>query len=149
MTNFLLLFCFLTSAFIVAQPTKIRFDYDSAGNQIVREYCINCAAKQSTVSKDVSQIKSTELQKFLDEDDFYYYPNPVKEELFLHWKTGTSEIIATIKVTSINGVVLKTIENINIQNDVSISFLEYPSGTYIIELVNLNGDQKIIKIIKQ
>ena len=149
MNKFFLLIWLFTSTLIVAQPTKIRFDYDSAGNQVLREYCINCAAKQPIVTNEVAKSNSTDLQKFLDEDDFYYYPNPVKEAIFLHWKTTTTEPIATIKVSSMNGITLKIFENINIQNDVSISFLEYPSGTYIIELVNLNGDQKIIKIIKQ
>ena len=91
----LLLFGFC--AFSNAQQ-KINFSYDSAGNQIVRSLCIsgcNPAGKSVDEVKEVQALTDEDLLKFSKQDVISYYPNPVKEQLYLKW-----ELINDNKVSS-------------------------------------------------
>lgn len=134
--------------------TRITFAYDNAGNQLNRVLCLSgCTSKLSKSSKetikDIDAITEEDLKKFSAEDVISYYPNPVKEELYLKWQFAENNYVSSIVIYGINGQVLKTFsktENINTQN---ISFQSYPSGVYMVALVYANGEQKTIKIIKQ
>lgn len=137
----------LVSLFTQAQ--KIRFEYDSAGNQIQRKWCPSCLSRNAQEKyKEVSNLEETDMQKFFPEDVISYYPNPVKEELFLKWELIDENKVSSIDVITLNGQLLRTIkENLN-QNSLNISFQEYPTGVYFLSLNYTNGDQKNIKIIK-
>ena len=137
----------LVSLFTQAQ--KIRFEYDAAGNQIQRKWCPSCLSRNAQETyKEVSNLEETDMQKFFPEDVISYYPNPVKEELFLKWELIDENKVSSIDVITLNGQLLRTIkENLN-QNSLNISFQEYPTGVYFISLNYTNGDQKNIKIIK-
>lgn len=131
------------------QQQKIHFDYDIAGNQITREFCLNCSAKTSNISKEISELKDSDLLKFLPEDNFSYYPNPVKEELFLKWDNSNTIKISNIKLFSLNGTLLKSFENQENLISQNILFQYYPNGLYVVILSYSNGEEKTIKIIKQ
>ena len=137
----------LFSSFPFYGQQKIHFDYDSAGNQITREFCLTCLAKSN--SKDISELKDSDMIKFLPEDNFSYYPNPVKEELFLKWDNSNSIKISKIKLFSINGALLKSYDNQENLISQNILFGDYPSGLYLVVLSYNNGEEKNIKIVKQ
>ena len=144
---------FIFISFIVfqsnAQVQKIHFDYDTAWNQITREFCLTCLAKTSNPTKSISDLDEKDLQNFHIDDNSSFYPNPVKEELFLK-RDNSSEIkLQTIKLYSLNGSLLKSFENQITWSNNNILFKEYPSGIYILELIYDNGEAKTIKIIKQ
>jgi hypothetical protein len=74
---------------------------------------------------------------------FSYYPNPVKETLFLE----SDEIIKTVKILNING---KMIQSLTFDNEiVSVDFSPLKSGIYLLEINGLKDSKKNIKIIKQ
>lgn len=133
---------------------KINFVYDNAGNQTSRTLCLSgCTSKSATESKDrvkdIAAIMDDDLEKFSSDDVISYYPNPVKEELYLKWQQADDNHVSSIAVYGLNGQVLQTYsktENINTQN---ISFQSYPIGIYIVALIYTSGEQKTIKIIKQ
>ena len=141
-----ILFCLSISN---ANAQKIRFEYDKAGNQILRTWCPTCQSRVSNQPvKDVSMIQDSEMQKFFPEDVISYYPNPVKEELFLKWDLINDNKVSSIDVFNLNGQVLKSIKDNLSQNSLVISFQEYPIGVYFLSLNYTNGDQKSIKIVK-
>lgn len=141
----LLLFCFSING--IAQ--KVRFEYDAAGNQILRKWCPTCLSKNANEEyKDITDVEDSDLQKFFPEDVISYYPNPVKEELYLKWDLINNNKVVAIDIFNLNGQLLKKIEG-NLDNNTSlISFNEYPVGVYLVNLNYLNGDQKSIKITK-
>ena len=144
-----LLTLILFSALSYGQAPKIHFDYDAAGNQIKRELCLLCSARQSEPVKDISELKESDLSKFFPSDDLSYYPNPVKEELFLQWKISNENSISEIELFSMNGQLLRSYK-ISVKSDTMIlPFIEQPSGIYLITLSYTNGEQKTIKIIKK
>jgi hypothetical protein len=153
MKNYLLLLFLGFSIFAEAQD-KITFDYDAAGNQIVRELCLSCnkagyktkATKE--VTKEVTALQEEDLQKFSPEDVISYYPNPVKEELYLKWELVADKAVADVYLYALNGQVLKTYNNLEKTNALNIPFFNYPTGTYLVVLVYNDGEQKTIKIVK-
>ncbi|WP_281323481.1 T9SS type A sorting domain-containing protein [Flavobacterium aestivum] len=151
MNKIITLLFFLVSCISNAQQQqKIHFEYDGAGNQTSREWCLNCLAKNSNIApKEIADLKEEDLQKFLPEDNFSYYPNPVKEELFLKWEISNVNSISSIRIYNLNGSLLKSYEHLNTVDKQTVPFLEYPNGVYILELTYSKGDEKTIKIIKQ
>lgn len=150
MKNYLLVLFLGLSLIAKAQDNKITFDYDNAGNQTVRELCLSCtkANYKTKAPKEIIALKEEDLQKFSPEDIISYYPNPVKEELYLKWELVADKAVVTIYLYALNGQVLKTYENLDKSNNLNIPFFNYPSGTYLVMLVYNDGEQKTIKIVK-
>lgn len=146
--TFLVLLC----GFLCHAQDRILFSYDNAGNQIIRQLCISgCPTSKKTdeVIKEISALKEEDLQKFFPEDAFSYYPNPVKEELYLRWRPESNNFISSIQVYGLNGQQLTTFSGLGKRNDLNISFQRYPAGVYGLVLTYANGEQKTIKIIKK
>lgn len=142
----LTIFCFFL---FFANAQKIRFEYDAAGNQILRTWCPSCDSRMNNNQvKDITEIEDSDLQKFFPEDVISYYPNPVKEELYLKWDLKNNTTVSSIEVFSLNGQLIKTIKENLSQNTQLISFLDFPVGIYFISLNYSNGEQKSIKIVK-
>ena len=129
----LFLFIFLMSIEAQSQD-KIIFEYDSAGNQIVRRYCPTCSE-----SKNSQNNIEDELLKFFPEDVISYYPNPVKDILYFN----VTDIVLKIEVYDIYGRILSS--NSVSENKVDLS--ELKTGNYMIKLYTKNGitNTKIIK----
>jgi hypothetical protein len=89
------------------------------------------------------------LLKFSEEDVISYYPNPVKEELYLQWQLTQDNYVTSISIYSITGQVLRTFQVNRNTNNLNIPFQQYPSGIYIVMLSFKDGGEKSIKIIKQ
>ena len=139
----LLLFCFSLNG--IAQ--SINFEYDAAGNQIKRFY-MNPSRNSNEPVKEYNDLTKEDLQKFFPEDVISYYPNPVKDELYLEWELINDNKVLSIHVFSINGQLVKNIDNLS-ENKTIISFQEFTSGTYLVNLNYETGNQKSITIIKK
>ena len=146
--NYLLALFLLFSLYSFAQQ-KIRFEYDTAGNQILREFCFNCNSRTPSDAKQINEITENDLKKFDPQDGFSYYPNPLKETLYLQWNDSNQSKIKTINLISVNGVILNSISNLEKTNNYVVNFEQYPVGVYMLLLVYENSFEKTIKIIKQ
>ncbi|WP_396178416.1 T9SS type A sorting domain-containing protein [Flavobacterium sp.] len=146
---FILFACFFLGN-VYSQGSKIRFEYDAAGNQIQRSWCPTCASRNSNQEvKEVSELKDEDLQKFFPEDVISYYPNPVREELYLKWELINENKVTKMDVTNLTGQIIQSYSKLENENAKSISFQEYPAGIYFITLQYTNGEFKSIKIIKK
>ncbi|TRX40892.1 T9SS type A sorting domain-containing protein [Flavobacterium restrictum] len=152
MRNYLLLLFLGFSLFAKAQApsNKLVFEYDGAGNQVKRYLCLGCPSTTGKKAnpKEIIALKEEDLQKFFQEDVISYYPNPVKEELYLKWELIADKTVTSIYLYDINGRVLKTYDNLDKANNLNILFFNYPTGTYLIVLIYNDGEQKTIKIVK-
>jgi hypothetical protein len=129
--------------------TKIKFSYDDAGNQISRILCINCTSKSVKEVKEIKAIVEDDLEKFSKEDVISYYPNPVKEELYLQWELAQDNYVKFVQVYSMTGQVLRNYQTNETTKNLIISFQNFPSGVYIVLLSYKAGEDKSIKIVKQ
>lgn len=149
MKNILILLFFSLGAVSNAQD-MISFDYDNAGNQTLRKVCFGCLAKTvETPPKEITEIQKEDLKKFYPEDQISYYPNPVKEQLFLKWEFIDNVKVLSIDLYSLAGQLIKSYNNLENQNNYTISFYDLPDNVYSLRLIYSNGEQKPIKIIKQ
>lgn len=146
-TLFTLLFLAIYSSY--GQVPKIHFQYDAAGNQIERFLCPMCDAKINEDIKEIAELKEEDLKKFFPDDVISYYPNPVKEELFLKWELVNENKVSSIVVFDMNGKILHNYKDQSSENNQVISFKEFPVGLYIINLNYSNGEVKTIKILKK
>lgn len=144
-----LLLIFLHFSFFSIAQSKLNFNYDQAGNQITRTLCINCLAKPAKDIVEPEALTENDLQKFSPEDIISYYPNPVREELYLQWELTHDNYVASVNVYSITGQVLRTFQISASANNLSIPFQQYPSGVYLVLLSYKDGGEKSIKIIKK
>ncbi|WP_445721483.1 T9SS type A sorting domain-containing protein [Flavobacterium sp.] len=149
----ILTFClFFVSLLGVSQiQQRIKFEYDTAGNQIKRYVCL-CSAK--VVSKDsliegVEDVKFEDFEKASREDVLSYYPNPVREELYLKWELINNNAVTKIAIYSLNGQLVKTFVDLENNNTQTIPFMDQPDGTYLVLLFYTNNEQKSITIVKQ
>ncbi len=138
----LVLFC----SGLKSYSQNITFEYDDAGNQIKRKFCLTCTSRTVPV-KEYKDLTSNDLEKFFPEDVISYYPNPVKDELYLEWELINDNIVLSIDIYNINGQLIKNINSIP-DNKTVISFQEFTSGTYLVNLNYATGNQKSITIIK-
>ena len=133
-----------------AQTQKLSFDYDDAGNQIQRKWCSSCHSKTSgELPKEIADLKQEDLQKFFPADVISYYPNPVKEQLYLKWELINDNKVTSIQLYSLSGQLLKEILKLESTDNHNMTFGSYPNGIYTLLLVYTNGEQKSIKIIKE
>ena len=142
----------LLLAFSSYSQNKLLFEYDTAGNQIKRSICINCLNRNAITPdkpKEIPMLEAKDLIKSEPEDTFSYYPNPVKEELYIKWELLNDNKVTEIQLYSLSGQMLKSIPKLENQNSESITFQEYPSGIYSVLIIYSNGEQKTLKIIKQ
>lgn len=154
MKKYLFLLFLGFSLFAEAQD-KIVFEYDGAGNQVKRFLCLssNCTTTSKTKAtkeapKEIAALQEEDLQKFSPEDVISYYPNPVKEELYLKWELVPDKTVSSIYLYALNGQVLKTYNNLDKTNTLNIPFFNYPTGAYLVVLFYNDGEQKTIKIVK-
>ena len=133
----------------ISDVKKICFEYDAAGNQILRILCSNCISRNATITKSIAELKKEDLQKFFPEDVISYYPNPVKDELYLKWELINNNYVKSIEIYHFNGQFIKKIESLEHTDNQIISFQDYPVGVFIINLKYADGNQKDIKIIKK
>lgn len=142
-----ILFCLSGQA-----QTKLTFGYDSAGNQILRELCLtgcSTTAKSAKAVKNAEALTEDDLLKFSPEDVISYYPNPVKEELYLQWQLTQDNYVTSISVYSVTGQVLRTFQVNSNTNNLNVPFQQYSTGVYMVLLSYKDGGEKSIKIIKQ
>ncbi len=144
---FFFFFIFLMSIVSKAQD-KIIFEYDLAGNQVVRRFCTSCKFSNGDI-KDIEEITEQDLIKSFPEDIISYYPNPVKDELYIKWEIINDNVVKEIQLFDVNGKLLSTINNLENTNNTNLQFSVLPANIYLLLLVYKNGEIKSIKIVKE
>lgn len=146
-----ILFVLLLVVNTVQSQIRIKFRYDSAGNQTERYICISgCAEKMAKDS--IFKTKKTLVEGDLIQDEEYeqikYYPNPVLEELYVKWQNTNENNITQIQLYSLNGQLIKQFDDLKDKEVYTILFYNYPEGYYNLVLIYNNGERKTLKIVK-
>ncbi|SHI71181.1 T9SS type A sorting domain-containing protein [Flavobacterium terrae] len=150
MKKLLFLFLLIGSNAYSQTPKRIKFVYDSAGNQTQRYICLCLSAKNANDS--IYKTEETLVEEDMIQDAEYeqikYYPNPVLEELYIKWPNTNERKVISIDLFSLNGQLLKRYENLISQNNMKIDFYKYPEGFYNVLLIYENGENKSLKVLK-
>lgn len=147
--NYFYLLLFATFFMHGQYANRINFTYDAAGNQTQRTFCFCNIVPGGKQIADISAVKEEDYLNFFPNDALSYYPNPVKEELYLKWELVNDNQVTKIQVFTLNGQLLNTFSGLEESTTQSIPFLLYPSGVYLVLLNYKDGEQKSVKIIKE
>lgn len=151
-----MIFICLTSFVSQAQSEeyKIKFSYDSAGNQILRDrVCVNCTSSKSTVTKKelIEEIAEEEIN--VDEIEnkeslITAYPNPVTDLLHVSWIESQNAVVQ-LSVFRVDGRMLN-IQNVNsLYGELNLDFSRYPSGIYLLLVTYQDNYVETIKVVKK
>jgi Secretion system C-terminal sorting domain len=146
----ILLLLLLTATMSFGQTRRIQLTYDTAGNQTKRAICMSgCNARMANPAslKDEKSLTQADLIPS-DIEKVSYYPNPVREELYVKWENNTENPVEQIAVYSMTGQLLKRYENLNGLTTSTLYFSEYPTGFYEVILNYQNGEKKNLSIVK-
>lgn len=141
-----LLFCTIT---ICAQD-KLVFNYDTAGNQILREkVCLNCMAQarpEAVMNDSINSQADDPVMEF----QLKSYPNPVVDDLYVEWINNPEFLVSKIQLFSNNSQLLLDVAINDKQGEQAISFTGLPLGIYhVVVYYNNNQSRKTFKIIKK
>ncbi len=146
-----IIFSFLIiNSFLYSQTIDhILFEYDTAGNQIKRYTIdINAGRPANEIIKEIKDITNDDLISSDIYDDISYYPNPVKEILFVKWENKNNEFVNSVNLYSLSGQSVKIYTNLKGLDTLNVPFDNLPQGLYTLMLEYSNGKQKTLKIIK-
>lgn len=148
MKNLVLLTLVFITFFECQAQTKIKFNYDAAGNQIARYICINCndrvardsiSTTSSTVTNDTNALQSK----------ISYYPNPVQEELNIQWLKDNNASVTGIEVFSMAGQSLGNYNGLESVQSTTVGFGTYPQGFYNLTIYFSDGNKETLKVVKK
>lgn len=140
MKNKFLLLSLFVASFSYGQQTL--FSYDPAGNQT------NVFVEINFVKANKMAADSTLLNNPIYKD-VKYFPNPVKNELYMEWEVKDDNTLSTITIFNLEGTLLKKHNDLTKVNNYMLTFDSYPQGIYLVTFLYSNGEQKTFKIIKQ
>jgi hypothetical protein len=151
MKRLLLILIITLSINVYGQTDRIQFSYDVAGNQIKRFICLTCAQSRMANPDSITaeDLAAEDLEKFSPADEISYYPNPVKEQLYLRWDLIDGKKVTNIQIFSISGQEIKSFNNLSQENNITLNFQDLPVSTYLVLLIYSDGEQKSISILKQ
>lgn len=126
----------------------LEFRYDAAGNQIIRKY-ITINSKNSNVANEKDLTSTNEIVLLNSEfSGIKYYPNPVKEALYIEWNLEEGVFINVMQLVDFNGRIIKNIENLKTSKNTSVDFTDLPTGLYNVILIDSTNTTKVLKIIR-
>jgi len=136
---------------VMANSQKIAFTYDDAGNQIRRYICPNCLDRLSSDSdyKNEETLTSADMIEDSIFEHISYYPNPVREELYVKWENTKEASLEKMELYSMNGDLLKVFSNLKDSEIATLSFSNLPAGFYNLALTYNNGEKRTLKIVKK
>lgn len=149
MKNHFLFYLLLISWFSIGQ-TRVQFQYDNEGNQTARVICLTCnerTVKDSIITSET--VAESDMIKDAVYEQISYYPNPVRNELYIKWINEDSKYVTGISVFSISGQSIQQYHYTKESITASIPFLNYPNGFYNVVLLYNDGEKKTLKIVKK
>ncbi len=143
----------IKTALVISNPIpqeikEIGFEYDDAGNQVVRKpiyLALPRLGRPTTPNPEVPK-------EFVESDiysDVLYYPNPTIEILYVKWKNENETFVDSMQLYNLNGQQMLQLNDLKNQETNEINFQTFPSGMYELVLVYSNSKKKTLKIIKQ
>jgi hypothetical protein len=154
---FFAIFCtFFVFNFANAQNQTINFEYDAAGNCIIKYKTVvmasapprsNAPANSASDTTENSQsVENQNLEDMIGAIKITILPNPTKGILQINFENKASELAVNYTVMEINGRYLTGGKSAD--NPLILDLSGFAAGTYLLRIA-VNGKTETYKIIKQ
>lgn len=128
-------------------PSKVVFEYDTAGNQVYRGIEIDMTPNVLSRAENEETLEEPQGVGYED-SKLKYYPNPVQNVLYVEWDRVYKEV-AAISLYTANHQVLQQIGNLSFENQTQVRFDQLPKGSYFMVVFYQDGTKENITIIKR
>lgn len=140
----LLVFLLLISIEELKSQTLI-FEYETGGNQIIRQYCATCSPTSKSVDKTIAEKEEFPPSIY----QVKIYPNPTKDKANLVWSPELGDMIQKVEYVAYNFTQYREIPFNKRENRVTLDLSNQPIGMYIV-IFHLNTGEKLTyKVLKQ
>ena len=146
----LLLFALFISA--QAQTQSIQFEYDAAGNCVVKYKTVTLPSKASRHINDENQDENQPDNNLILTDDVFgeiitvISPNPTKGILNIEFKNKAAELPVSYTLTQMNGKRITSGKTTD--NPLDLDLSKFSTGIYLLRLT-IEDKTETYKIIKQ
>lgn len=138
-----------------AQERKLSFNYDPAGNQVLKDMlCINCPAEEEedeeeapeAIAEDDTEIQEEDAEK---ESKIIAYPNPVIDELHIDWVENPDKQPLAVELYSLDNKQQQSHKISGTHGMLRLPFHGHAPGVYILVVTYNNGEQQSFNILKK
>ncbi|WP_318309269.1 T9SS type A sorting domain-containing protein [Flagellimonas crocea] len=149
-----LLLLFLVFSPLLSAQQKLKFTYDTSGNQILRDrVCATCLKAVLPKENDSLQAMVDEdaltVEEAMDRMEIVAAPNPVTDLLTVDWTVDPQLVPTSIHLFTVDNRMLKSFNIRRRQLEQQFEFSNYPPGMYIIQVHFNSGKWRSFKIIKR
>lgn len=123
----------------------LSFDYDSGGNQKIRQYCSNCAFSRMANKDQPTLIQAVKAPVF----EVKIYPNPTKDRVHLVWEPELGVMIKKVEYVAYNFTQFRELAYDKRENKATLDLSDQPIGMYVVVFHLTNGEKLTYKILKQ
>lgn len=146
----LYLILFLLGSSFVSVAQDIEFTYDAAGNQTFKGVIVMSRPAQQ---EEIDEIKEEpEPSDFLTSSvapEIQYYPNPLKDRLYLQWQNTELKTVQKLELYSLTGKLISEQDLTADTEQTVIDFGFQPIGMYLIMVYYSDSTTKELKVIKK
>ena len=136
----LAIFCFE-----FAQAQTIHFEYDDAGNCIVKYKTVTMQNIKSNMP-DTTLVNPDSLDDIVGGIQVQISPNPTKGILQVEIQTALPDLIVSYALMDMQGVLLQRENSTN--HVIPVDMSRFPTGTYLL-MLTVNGKTETYKIIRE
>lgn len=123
------------------------FEYETGGNQIIRQYCVSCSPTSKAVNKTITNTDKQEFPSSVYQVKIY--PNPTKDKANLVWSPELGDMIQKVEYVAYNFTQYREIPFNKKENKVTLDLSDQPIGMYVV-IFHLNTGEKLTyKVLKQ
>lgn len=145
--------CFLFCCLSSFAQDKLIFNYDNAGNQILRDrICVGCATQPLAATPEKVLLTNLEVEPELSELSqpvFTAYPNPVTDILQTYWENTETEYIIHMSLHNFENKQLFSQGVSKNQEKQDFNFSSYPPGFYVLNFIYNTNRKESYQIIKK
>jgi len=146
----------LNRLFAINENSTIMFDYDAAGNQIKRFYCISgtsCSfpsrsSNHDPINEEIGLLQK-ENEEQLESQEITISPNPTSGKIIIQSLEEIGKLTDLIMVYDSKGVLIQKIIPKNNDSRIQIDLSNQSSGLYFVHMHFKNGGDLTKKIIKK
>lgn len=132
--------CIIICNILLAQP-KVCYNYDKAGNRILKEICL-----KSTPAIADSNSVSQPITENLSEMQITLYPNPTRGHLIINITNMPDDVKGEIILSDMTGRLL--IKQSTIRGTTQLDLSSHPTGLYVLK-IRIDDKVSEWKVIKE